>query len=44
MKNKPKDRNIFAIHAWNKRGAGKHRDKAWHSKNRKRGKVNAEDE
>jgi hypothetical protein len=36
---KPKDRNIFAIHAWNRRGAGKHRDKKWKSKNRKRGKV-----
>jgi hypothetical protein len=37
--NKPKDRNIYAIHAWNRKGAGKHRDQKWHSKNRKRGKV-----
>jgi transposase-like protein len=39
MKNKtPKDRNIYAIHAWNKKG-GPHRDQKWQSKNRKRGKV-----
>jgi hypothetical protein len=37
-----KSRNIFAIHAWNRR-AGKHKDKAWHSKNRKRGKVSDEE-
>jgi hypothetical protein len=43
MKNKPKDRNIYAIHAWNKKG-GSHKDQKWHSKNRKRGKVNSEDE
>lgn len=40
MKNEINSRNVFAIHAWNKRGAGKHKDKKWHSKNRKRGKVN----
>lgn len=39
MKNKIKSRNVFAMHAWNKGGAGKHRDKKWHSKNRRRGKV-----
>ena len=32
------DRNVFAIHAWRRRG-GKHRDLKWESKNRKRGKV-----
>ena len=41
--NKIKTRNIFAIHAWNKKGAGKHRDKSWYSKNRKRGKVKVEE-
>ena len=39
---KPKDRNIYAIHAWNRKG-GQHKDKCWHSKNRKRGKVKAEE-
>jgi hypothetical protein len=34
-----KSRNIFGFHAWNKKGAGKHKDKKWHNKNRKRGKV-----
>jgi hypothetical protein len=34
-----KSRNIFGFHAWNRKGAGKHKDKKWHSKNRKRGKV-----
>ena len=34
-----KSRNIFGFHAWNKKRAGKHKDKKWHSKNRKRGKV-----
>lgn len=43
MKNKPKHRNIYAIHAWNRK-AGAHKDQKWHSKNRKRGKVKAEDE
>jgi hypothetical protein len=43
MKNKRKDRNIYAIHAWNKKG-GPHRDQKWQSKNRKRGKVKTEDE
>lgn len=33
-------RNIFAFHAWNRKGSGKHKDKKWHSKNRRRGKVN----
>jgi hypothetical protein len=33
-----KSRNIYAVHAWNRKG-GKHRDKKWHNKNRKRGKV-----
>jgi hypothetical protein len=37
---KIKSRNIFAVHAWNKRGAGKHIDKKWYNKNRRRGKVN----
>jgi hypothetical protein len=36
-------RNVFAVHAWNKRGAGAHRDKAWQSKNRKRQKVKIEE-
>lgn len=39
MKNEINSRNVFAVHAWNKRGAGKHRDKKWLSKNRKRAKV-----
>lgn len=39
MNNEIKSRNVFAVHAWNKRGAGKHRDKKWLSKNKKRGKV-----
>lgn len=44
MKNKtPKCRNIYAIHAWNKKG-GPHKDLKWCTKNRKRGKVKIEDE
>lgn len=31
-------RNVFGFHAWNRKG-GPHKDKKWHSKNRKRGKV-----
>lgn len=38
MNNKIKSRNVFAVHAWNKKG-GPHKDKKWLSKNRKRGKV-----
>jgi len=34
-----KSRNIFGFHAWNRKGAGPHKNKKWHSKNRKRGKV-----
>jgi hypothetical protein len=33
-----KTRNVYAIHAWNRR-AGKHKDKKWFMKNRQRGKV-----
>lgn len=40
MADKIKSRNIFAIHAWNKRGAGKHKDKKWYAKNRKSKVVN----
>jgi len=40
--NKIKTRNVFAIHAWNKKGAGKHKDLKWCYKNRRRGKVNDE--
>lgn len=43
MNNKIKSRNVFAVHAWKKTGAGKHADKKWKSKNRKRGKVKMED-
>jgi hypothetical protein len=44
MKNKTqKERNVYAIHAWNRAG-GSHKDKKWQSKNRKRGKVKTEDE
>ena len=38
-----KSRNVFGFHAWNRKGAGKHKDKKWHSKNRKRGKVNTDE-
>ena len=37
-----KSRNVFAIHAWNRR-AGPHRDKKWFMKNRQRGKVSDEE-
>ena len=40
---KIKDRNIYAIHAWNKTGAGKHVDRKWKTKNRKREKVSLDD-
>jgi hypothetical protein len=40
---KIKSRNIFAIHAWNRRG-GKHVDRKWQAKNRKRGKVEEQEE
>lgn len=33
---KRNNRNIFAIHAWNRRGAGKHKNKKWLEKNRRR--------
>lgn len=39
MKNEINSRNVFGFHAWNRKGAGKHVDKKWQSKNRKRGKV-----
>jgi hypothetical protein len=38
MKSPINPRNVYAVHAW-KRKAGKHKDKKWNSKNRKRGKV-----
>jgi hypothetical protein len=39
-----KIRNRVAQSAWNRKSAGPHRDKKWHSKNRKRNKVkNTED-
>lgn len=41
---KIKIRNIYAFHAWNRKGAGKHKNKKWIAKNRKRGKVDVEDE
>ena len=43
MKSPIKSRNVFGLHAWNRKGAGKHKDKKWHSKNRKRGKVNTDE-
>jgi hypothetical protein len=36
-------RNRVAQNAWNRKGAGKHRDKSWQSKNRKRGKIKEEE-
>lgn len=41
-KNKPiKDRNIYAIWAWNRK-AGPHKNKKWISKNIKKGKITEE--
>lgn len=37
-----KDRNVFAILAWNRK-AGKHKNKKWHAKNKRR-KVSVDDE
>lgn len=35
-------RNFYALSAWNRKGAGKHKNKKWLSKNKRR-KVKVED-
>jgi hypothetical protein len=37
-----KERNFYAMSAWNRKGAGKHKNKKWLNKNKRR-KIKAED-
>lgn len=37
-------RNRVAQNAWKRKGAGQHKDKKWHSKNRRRNKVKPDEE
>lgn len=43
MKNISQERSIYAIQAWNKKGAGKHKDKKWLSKNKPPKKIKEEE-